>query len=66
MAYGIQVSSGKTLLMTNNTNDISTGITIENKKMGTVHSFKYLGAIVLVQGSKPEVLQDSSDQSCSD
>ena len=42
--------------MTNNTNRISTDITIDNKKLKTVHSFKYLGAIVSDEGSKPEVL----------
>ena len=42
--------------MTNNTNGISTDITIDNKKLETVCSFKYLGAIALEEGSKPEVL----------
>ena len=37
-------------------NGISTDITIENKKLETVRSFKYLGAIVSVEGSKSEVL----------
>ena len=43
-------------MMTNNTNGISTDITIDNKKLETVRSFKYLGAIVSDEGSKPEVL----------
>ena len=55
-AYGTQISAEKTLLMTNNTNGISTDITIDNKKLETVRSFKYLGAIVSDEGSKPEVL----------
>ena len=55
-AYGMQISAEKTQLMTNNTNGISTDITIGNKKLETVHSFKYLGAIVSDEGSKPEVL----------
>ena len=42
--------------MTNNTNGISTDITIDNKKLETVCSFKYLGAIVSDEESKPEVL----------
>ena len=42
--------------MTNNTNSISTDITIDNKKLGAVRSFKYLGAIVSDEGYKPEVL----------
>ena len=55
-AYGMQISAEKAQLMTNNTNGISTDITIDNKKLETVHSFKYLGAIVSDEGSKPEVL----------
>ena len=31
-AYGMQISAGKTQLMTNNTNGISTDISIDNKK----------------------------------
>ena len=42
--------------MANNINGISTDITIDNKKLETIHSFKYLGAVVLDEGSKPEVL----------
>ena len=42
--------------MTNNTNGISTDIKVNYKKLGTVHSFKYLGAIVSDEGSKPEIL----------
>ena len=38
------------------TNGISTDITIDNKKLETVRNFKYLGAIVSDEGSKPEVL----------
>ena len=55
-AYGMQISTEKTCLMTYNTNGISTDITIDNKKLETVRSFKYLGAIVLDEESKPEVL----------
>ena len=54
--YGIQISAEKTDLVTNSTNGSSTDITIDNKKLGPVHSFKYLGATVLDKGSKPEVL----------
>ena len=46
----------KTQLMTSNTNGISSDITIDNKRLETVHSFKHLRAIVLDEGSKPEVL----------
>ena len=52
----MQISAEKTQLMTNKTNGISTDITIDNKKLENVRSFKYLGAIVSDEGSKPEVL----------
>ena len=52
----MQISAEKTQLMTNNINGISTDFTIDNKKLETVRSFKYLGAIVSDEGSKPEVL----------
>ena len=56
IAYGMQISAEKAQLMTNNTNGISTDITIDNKKMETVRGFKYLGAILSDEGSKPELL----------
>ena len=52
----MQISAEKTQLMTNNTNGINTDITLDNKKLETVRSFKYLGAIVSDEGSKPEIL----------
>ena len=55
MAYGIQISAEKTQLMKNNTNGISTHITIDNKKLETICNFTYLGAIVSDERSKPEV-----------
>ena len=55
-AYGMQINAQKTQMMTNNTNGISAGIAIDNKKLQTVHSFKYLGAVVSDEGSKPVVL----------
>ena len=42
--------------MSNNDNGIQTDITANGEKRETVKSFKYLGAIVLNEGSKPEVL----------
>ena len=45
-AYGMQISAEKTQLMTNNTNGPSTDITKDKKKLETVCSFQYLGAIV--------------------
>ena len=55
-AYDTQISAEETQSMTNNTNGISTDITIDIKKLETVRSFKYLGAIVSDEESKPEVL----------
>ena len=55
-AYGMQIGAEKTQLMTNDTNGISTDITIDNTKLETVRGFKYLGAIVWDEGSKPKVL----------
>ena len=37
--YGMQISAEKIQLMTNNTNGISTDITIDHKKLETVRSF---------------------------
>ena len=51
----MQISAEKTQLMTNNANDISTDITID-KKLKTILSCKYLGAIVSDERSKSEVL----------
>ena len=59
-AYGMQISEEKTKLMTNNTNGISTDIWISDVKLDCVDSFKYLGAIVADEGSKPEVLARSA------
>ena len=52
----MQISAEKTQLMTYNTNGISTDIIVDNKELETVRGFKYLGAIVLDEGSKPEAL----------
>ena len=52
----MQISAEKVQLMTNNTNGISIDITIDTKKLETVSSFKYLGAIVSDEGSMIEVL----------
>ena len=52
----MQISAEKTRLMTNNTNGISNDITVKGKKLETVRSFKYLGAIVSDEGSKLDML----------
>ena len=46
----------KTKLMTNSANGIQREIKVKGQKLGSVTSFKYLGAVVSDDGSKPEVL----------
>ena len=54
--YKIDISAEKTKLMTNSANGIQREIKVKGQKLGTVTSFKYLGAVVSDDGSKPEVL----------
>ena len=42
--------------MTNSANGIQREINVKGQKLGPVTSFKFLGAIFLDDGSKPEVL----------
>ena len=42
--------------MTNNSNGISTDIRISGHKLEIVNKFKYLGAIITDEGSKPEIM----------
>ena len=46
----------KTNLMTNNTSGINTEIKVNEQKLETVTSFKYLGSVITDEGSKPEIL----------
>ena len=43
-------------LMTNNTSDINTEITVNGQKLETVTSFKYPASAITDEGSKPELL----------
>ena len=52
----MEISAGKTKLMTNSDSGIQTDITANGEKLETVRNFKYLGAIVSDEGSRPEVL----------
>ena len=55
--YKMEISAEKTKLMTNSANGIQREIKVKGQKLGTVTSFKYLGAAVFLDdGSKPEVL----------
>ena len=44
VASGMEVSIEKSKVMANSTNDISTGISMNDQKMEELTSFKYLGA----------------------
>ena len=48
----MEISAEKTKLMTNNTS----GIKVNGQKLETVTSFKYLGSVIIDEGSKPEIL----------
>ena len=52
-AYGMQIRKEKTKLMTNNINGISSTIKVSGEKLEIVQIFKYLGAIVTDEGSRP-------------
>ena len=52
----MEITAEKTKLMTNSANGIHRKIKVKGQKLGTVTSFKYLGAVVSDDGSKPEPL----------
>ena len=52
----MEISAEKTKLMTNSANGIQREIKVKGQKLDTVTSFKYLGAVVSDDGSKPKVL----------
>ena len=54
--YKMEISAEKTKLMTNSANGIQREIKVKGQKLGTVTRFKYLGAVVSDDDSKPEVL----------
>ena len=64
-AYGVEISA-KTKLMTKKTSGINTEIKVNGQKLETVTSFKYLGSVISDEGSKPEILQDSTGNSSID
>ena len=53
--YNMEISAEKTKLMTNSANDIQRDKKVKWQKLGTLTSFKYLGAVVSDDGSIPEV-----------
>ena len=52
----MEISAEKIKLVTNSANRLQREIKVKGQKLGTVTSFKYLGAVVSDNGSKPEVL----------
>ena len=52
----MEISAEKAKLLTNSANGIQREIKVKEQKLCTVPSFKYLGAVVSDDGSKPEVL----------
>ena len=54
--YKMEISAEKTRLMTNSANGILRKIKVKGQKPGYCKGFKYLGAVVSYDGSKPEVL----------
>ena len=52
----MEIASENTKLMTNSANGNQREIKVKGQKLGTVTSFKYLGAVISDDGSKPEVL----------
>ena len=54
--YKMEIRAEKTKLMTNSFIGIHREIKVKGQKLGTVTSFKHLGAVVSDDGSKPETL----------
>ena len=55
-AYGMEINSMKTQIMTNSEGRFTSEIIINNEPLKVVDSFKYLGAIIDDKGSKAEIL----------
>ena len=53
--YKLEISAEMTKLMTNSANVTQREIKVKGQKLGTVTSFKYLGAVVSDESSKQEV-----------
>ena len=54
--YKMQIGPDKTKVMTNNPNGFQREIKIKGQMLEEVENFKYLGAIISNEGSKPEIL----------
>ena len=54
--YKMEISPDKTKVMTNNSNGFQREIKIKGQRLEEEENFKYLGAIISNEGSKPEIL----------
>ena len=54
--YKMEIGPDKTKMMTNDTNGFQREIKIKGQRLEEVENFKYLGAIISIEGSKPEIL----------
>ena len=54
--YRMEIGPDKTKVMTNNQNGFQREIKIKGQSLEEVENFKYLGAIISNEGSKPEIL----------
>ena len=54
--YKIEIGPDKTKMITNNSNGFHREIQIKGQRLEEVENFKYLGAIISNEGSKPEIL----------
>ena len=54
--YKMEIGQENTKGMTNNPNGFQREIKIKGQRMEEVENFKYLGAIISNEGSKPEIL----------
>ena len=61
--YKKETSAENTKVMAKSANDIKREIKVKLQKLGTVTSFKYLGAVVSNDGSRPEILSRTAQAS---
>ena len=54
--YKMEIGPDRTKVMTNNQNGFQKEIKIKSQRLEEVENFKYLGAIISNEGSKPEIL----------
>ena len=54
--YKMEIGPDKTKVMTNNPNGFQREIKIKGQRLEEVENFKYLGAVISTEGSKPKIL----------